>query len=468
MDIKSDLTTHPKQVRPVLKLGLDKYDFSNSSILKTPRSARETQVTNLHNTLLLQFDPTSNTSCAIDALSIVRQVENGKTQAELTEYLFEMFSHIQKKPMDYRIFRKTSCIVQSISSWMSGESEQDDYVGRTIAASFGSGVYGAVVAGMFKRVYSALDFNGRITPFVTKATTYDKPVYNVSNECRSINESIVGQFALNPLRKIIPTFEYIFGSFKAPATSKKGGRLFDLTFDSNYTMLETIGNAQTLKKFLFSNRNSPVEINEIFFQITLALAIAKDHCDFMHQDLHAENVLVQKLDRKVTISFPIRGRVLYIETRYLARIIDFGYSRALVPVNATTLRNPASAALFEDSLSTDLVQRINGALYFKTGVNIWRAQYQVFVSSALKDVFYLHSRTVKDMGVGEAWLLPIFGNSRTRMWKVLNSWDDRLEPPAFIDFDLVEYFDLCVQNIPADHLPNYSIDSVPTNFAPPL
>lgn len=67
---------------------------------------------------------------------------------------------------------------------------------------------------------------------------------------------------------------------------------------------------------------------ELLLQILLILADLQRALEFVHYDLHPDNVIVQKLDAPVVLCYTLQNGVSYnIKTRYVVRILDFGISR---------------------------------------------------------------------------------------------------------------------------------------------
>jgi hypothetical protein len=69
----------------------------------------------------------------------------------------------------------------------------------------------------------------------------------------------------------------------------------------------------------------------IYYQILLALHIAWVEIDFTHYDLHLGNILTVNLDDYYFIPYYLRfkdgqQRLIYIRTRILVKIIDYGYA----------------------------------------------------------------------------------------------------------------------------------------------
>ena len=72
----------------------------------------------------------------------------------------------------------------------------------------------------------------------------------------------------------------------------------------------------------------------IMFQIYCALATAYRYLKFVHGDLHTSNILVEKLPNAKTLEYQLSSTVIRITTRYLIKIIDYGYASISVNCNS--------------------------------------------------------------------------------------------------------------------------------------
>jgi predicted unusual protein kinase regulating ubiquinone biosynthesis (AarF/ABC1/UbiB family) len=64
----------------------------------------------------------------------------------------------------------------------------------------------------------------------------------------------------------------------------------------------------------------------IFLQVSLSLLIAQEQYNYIHTDLHAGNVLIKELDKPIKIKYITKDNVYFLTTKYIAQIIDYGYS----------------------------------------------------------------------------------------------------------------------------------------------
>lgn len=152
------------------------------------------------------------------------------------------------------------------------------------------------------------------------------------NHDNGIHEAFIGIEALNNMRKYLPTFMHIYGYFKClPPTFRPNGETISFcsrvsgTDDVNYLMIEYIDGKQL--DGLLNRINSAIFL-EIFWQIVSAIYLAHRMYDFTHYDLHTSNVLITILPNEILIPCytPVIDDRKYIKTRFLARIVDYGYS----------------------------------------------------------------------------------------------------------------------------------------------
>jgi hypothetical protein len=68
------------------------------------------------------------------------------------------------------------------------------------------------------------------------------------------------------------------------------------------------------------------QLVNLVIMILYSLQIAQDELNFTHYDLHLGNILVIKLDYKMTYSLEYKGHKFSIETEYVPHIIDYGRS----------------------------------------------------------------------------------------------------------------------------------------------
>jgi hypothetical protein len=144
------------------------------------------------------------------------------------------------------------------------------------------------------------------------------------------HEAIVGMGAINKLRNRIPNFMHTYGAFMcSPPILDDNGKVVAWcpakTNSISYLVLENIQDGEALGSVIWDLDEN--EYLQIYLQILNALNLAYKEFDYTHYDLHANNVLIQTLSYDISVPlYNPNGGIVYIKTRRLARIIDYGFS----------------------------------------------------------------------------------------------------------------------------------------------
>jgi len=136
-----------------------------------------------------------------------------------------------------------------------------------------------------------------------------------------LHEAFIGMLGTNKLRKQIPNFVYIYGQFSC-------GKIIDDNYwcetggrSVRYMIQENI-EGETLAEFM--KKCSKKDFLNIYLQICLSLYTANEELDYSHNDLHARNVIIKKLEKEEYIHYFVLGKTLKVT--HLAVIIDLGLS----------------------------------------------------------------------------------------------------------------------------------------------
>lgn len=130
------------------------------------------------------------------------------------------------------------------------------------------------------------------------------------------NEYYLSLYGINLLREYIPTFSYTF--------FQKGTKELWMEYQDGISFLQYLKN--------YENKNI-IDIEEegnnylsIFFQILCSLEVAQERLLFTHYDLHLENIIIKKEDKK-SLSFPIYNtNYVFQNEKNSISIIDFEHS----------------------------------------------------------------------------------------------------------------------------------------------
>lgn len=157
-----------------------------------------------------------------------------------------------------------------------------------------------------------------------------------------IHEYFIGVFGLNALRHQIPNFSYILGIFACSPPIIENNKIAaycqNRTEKTYYVIYENIKNAKSVYDFVKECTASEFII--LHLQIALAISLAFHACSFTHYDLHGDNVLVRKLPKPIIIAYPFKGRHIYIKTKFIASIIDYGRSHIVYKGESFGMNNP--------------------------------------------------------------------------------------------------------------------------------
>lgn len=175
------------------------------------------------------------------------------------------------------------------------------------------------------------------------------------NDKSLLHEMLVGILGTDPLKVLIPNYAYIYGGFtcSSPIYDKKDSKLITRWCDSgspnkiSYVVYENIKNSIPMDKLSaecsvtledFLNRYSigprmrgcdhGLQVfKEVIGQCFYALRNMYKQIDFTHYDLHPGNLLISKLEERRSIGYnSYDERPVYINSQYVAKIIDFGFS----------------------------------------------------------------------------------------------------------------------------------------------
>lgn len=152
------------------------------------------------------------------------------------------------------------------------------------------------------------------------------------NDDDLMHEAFIGLAGTNKLRKQIPNFSYIYGFFQCdgPKRVTKGKETTEFCTGNpnalvSYALYETVQGEEFGKAIAKMKAD---EFTNYYLQVILALNYANLVSDFTHFDLHAENIILRKLENgKHGIMYPTSTLGdIYLYTDKIPTIIDYGYS----------------------------------------------------------------------------------------------------------------------------------------------
>lgn len=155
-----------------------------------------------------------------------------------------------------------------------------------------------------------------------------------------IHELFIGLYGTNVLRKLVPNFAYTFTGFKCtppiiPPKDQPQAQVESYCVDSPlkvpYIVYENITPSVSFNTFC--KTCTADEFLLIFYQLVLALRQGWITNQFVHNDLHGDNVLIRKIPQPISIPYQTPEGIRYITTDKIATIIDFGRSHIIYKNN---------------------------------------------------------------------------------------------------------------------------------------
>ena len=171
-----------------------------------------------------------------------------------------------------------------------------------------------------------------------KIGDYDMAVKKTTKIDENTHEAFIGINCINELIKNIPNFSYTFGVF--------------LEEGSDFLLLTEKIEGITFTKYLESREFKIKEYLFILIQLSLALQVAQLSYEFVHWDLYAWNVIIQKLPEKKTFDYKISpDKVIRIKTNIIPVIIDYGKSHVVFNNNKYGFINMYKKSTIQDILT---------------------------------------------------------------------------------------------------------------------
>lgn len=148
-----------------------------------------------------------------------------------------------------------------------------------------------------------------------------KPI-DISKTLEILTEYYISTI-INTLRFLVPNFTYLLGEFKLSKHI--------------YLIYEKVESEKTFSSLLKNVSYTFDDFLLIFCQLLVALEIAQRNCEFTHNDLHPNNLMI-KTTQNIKYDVPIDNKTYKFKNiNSLAIIIDFGHSRV---TNNNTIIHP--------------------------------------------------------------------------------------------------------------------------------
>lgn len=307
------------------------------------------------------------------------------------ETIRAIVNEIHSRPENYELIKSFACFLQALvnEQRIRGNREVREGVEPRIMPLISEGLSNTVMNAaliderQFTRAYmdDAFDiFKDAPDAFLLKMSF--QPDFS---DPGALNELLVAMFGLNALRQYIPSFMFVYGSFRsfsslAAADDVDSIELFSGMGWTRYNMVET-KNGITLFNEIMEHAHETGHILNLLAQIVLALWIAREYCDFSHNDLHTDNVIVQELDTVRLIEFRHGKNEIVLPVKKLATIIDFGRSHIRIPL---TLDD--AYYLVDDPRSAPFIEFDSETAYFHTGHISSHSGYTPVAPNSLSDI----------------------------------------------------------------------------------
>lgn len=157
--------------------------------------------------------------------------------------------------------------------------------------------------------------------FIVKSPQSQANAIELNHEC------VIGLLGTNQLRRYIPNFAYVYGTFRCSPPILEGTKVIDwcssLEDNIPYAIYENIPG---ITLFCFLKNDSSVFL-PYYLQILFSLSMAHSVCSFTHYDLHLANVLMRPVKENTYLKYVFNGQTFYIKTHgAIATIIDYGMS----------------------------------------------------------------------------------------------------------------------------------------------
>ena len=244
-------------------------------------------------------------------------------------YNFEEMKKYQRtKFYDQSVHRALRCIISSIlaEDGVGGKARFTHIMNRMMKLDEGAnGVVMKVDGKNLSRKGNFADF--------------DKHGLMIAKLSKGDDEDIEREFVvgdvLNQLRDSLPHFALVYGLLDNCDSVFTDGELCSGKGTRKILLMEKI-NGPSFEKWLLNTADDADGIRDLFsiwIQLMYALGVANARFGYAHHDLHGKNVIIRELDDYKYIPLTFLDKIIFLKTKVVPTIIDFGYSR----IDYTTL-----------------------------------------------------------------------------------------------------------------------------------
>lgn len=192
-------------------------------------------------------------------------------------------------------------------------------------------------------------------------------------------EYYIGSRFINKLRNKTPNFMYTYGIFmcnplintnKTVGDDKVSMSSVNFCNDDNknniYLLFEKIDGSNLHEYIMEIKTEQDLDnlINSII-QIIISLDIAQKEGQYVHNDLHSENVMLRKIKTPIEYNYIVGKSKYKMKLNYIATIIDYGMNRFVennIPLGVT-ISEKYDLYPFKNSIGTDLYKLLISSVF---------------------------------------------------------------------------------------------------------
>lgn len=209
--------------------------------------------------------------------------------------------------------------------------------------------------------------------------------FSKDDENDILREFLIGQI-LNDLRNDIPNFSQTYGILGCDAVFNDS--FFCSSKGKNSVLIMEKINGISFGDWLKNasdNIDTQAELYSILFQIIQSIWFAYEKFNFIHSDLHSENILVRALHNDFYLPyFYEEGAPVFLRTHLIPTVIDYGYSRVIIRVRKeildTLMIAYTASDIYTDQDFMDKIAYVNVAIGTR-GFESYRGELGNFRSS---------------------------------------------------------------------------------------
>jgi len=240
-------------------------------------------------------------------------------------------------------------------------------------------------------------------------------------------------------------------AFISLATNGLSNFVYIHGFYEEFILTDSI-RGQTLSQYIKGNEFKMDDFLLILVQLSLALRIAQNKCEFVHNDLTPWNIIIRTIEKPIIISYDTDGFIYSLQTRLVPVIIDLGRSHIVLSQDDTKYfkEHYGNVNMFSSSTIQDiitlLVTTISDIVSFDLDKHTTSAV--ITLANFLSRTGYRQEEFVQSgkNGLGD---IRFFFNKASKYTELLVSDKYELEKKTPVDFVeyLIQQFTLPVKKL---------------------